>query len=537
MMVGPFAHTSPLEMIGGKRVAVIEFRPEPFTNFTDPENRAAFAAALEKVQAQLGREYPLIISGDRIMSREKFDSTNPSNPNEVIGRVSQADRSHYEQAMQAAQGAFERWGRTDPRERARVLLKAAAMLRRRKHEFSAWMVLEVGKTWPEADADTAEAIDFLEFYAREMIRITAQDRLTPVPGEDNDLVYLPMGVGAVIPPFNFPLAIACGMTVSAAVTGNTVMLKPAVPAPVIAYRLVELLEEAGMPPGVVNYIPSAGPEVGEWMVSDPKTRFVSFTGSRDVGVRIYAAASQVHPGQRWLKRVVAEMGGKDCIVVDADVNPAEAAMGIVQAAFGFGGQKCSACSKAIIHQDLYDQVLELAVDMAKRLQVGDPRNPDVDLGPVAGPKYYERILQYIEIGKREGRLVCGGGPLQSPSGGYFIAPTIFADVDPHARIGQEEIFGPVLAFHKAADFQTAIALANDTEYGLTGAVYSNDRAHLAYARREYMVGNLYLNRKCTGALVGVHPFGGFKMSGTDSKAGGHDYLTLFMQAKSISEKL
>lgn len=519
-------------------MAVIQFQPEPFTNFGIKENYEAFYAALERVQSQLGRTYPLIIGGDRIKSDAAFDSVNPANPSQVVGRVSSANRNHYEQAMQAAQSAFETWSRMEPKARARILLKAAAAMRRRKHEFSAWMVLEVGKSWPEADADTAEAIDFLDFYAREMLRLDSEHRLTTIPGEDNELIYEPMGVGAVIPPFNFALAICCGMTASAAVTGNTVLLKPAVPTPVIAYHMVELLEEAGMPPGVVNYIPSAGPEVGQWMVADPQTRFISFTGSRDVGVKIYEEAAKVRPGQRWLKRVIAEMGGKDCIVVDKDVDPEDAATGIVQAAFGFGGQKCSACSKAIIHQDLYDEVLRLVVEKTKALKVGDPRDPGIHVGPVAEKRYYERILEYIEIGKGEGRLMTGGGPLaNNPTAGYFIQPTVFADVDPHARIAQEEIFGPVVAFHKAPDFRTAIAIANDTEYGLTGAVYSRNRAHLEYARREYKVGNLYFNRKCTGALVGVHPFGGYKMSGTDSKAGGHDYLTLFMQAKSVSEKL
>lgn len=518
-------------------MAVIEYRPEPFTNFRKEENHRAFQAALDKVQGELGREYPLIISGDRIMNERKFDSTNPARPAEVIGRVSEAERSHFEQAMQAAQGAFESWSRMEAKVRARVLLKAAAILRRRKHEFSALLVLEVGKTWPEADADTAEAIDFLEFYAREMVRLDVQQRLTRMPGEDNELIYVPMGVGAVIPPFNFPLAIACGMAVSAIVAGNTVLLKPAVPAPVIGYRLVELLEEAGLPPGVINYLPSSGAEVGQWMVNDPRTRFISFTGSRDVGVKIYEAAAKVHPGQHHLKRVIAELGGKDCILVAEDADPVAAATGIVAAAFGYQGQKCSACSKAIIHERLYDQVLELAVKLTERLKLGDPRNPDVDMGPQAGQKYYDRILEYIEIGKSEGRLMTGGEPLQTESGGYFIKPTIFADVDPRARIAQEEIFGPVLAFHKVPDYRTGIAVANDTEYGLTGAVYTRSRENIEYARREYHVGNLYINRKCTGALVGVHPFGGFKMSGTDSKAGGHDYLTLFLQAKSVSESL
>ncbi|HYG57032.1 MAG TPA: L-glutamate gamma-semialdehyde dehydrogenase [Symbiobacteriaceae bacterium] len=518
-------------------MAVIEYQPERFTDFRTEENYRAFMAALEKVQGELGRAYPLIISGDRIMSEQQFDSTNPARPAQVIGRVAETGRNHYEQAMQAAQGAFESWSRMDAKARARVLLKAAANLRRRKHEFSALLVLEVGKTWPEADADTAEAIDFLEFYAREMVRLDLQQRLTRVPGEDNELMYVPLGVGAIIPPFNFPLAIACGMAASAIVAGNTVLLKPAVPAPVIGFRLVELLEEAGLPPGVVSYLPSSGPEVGKWMVSDARTRFISFTGSREVGVQIYEAAARVAAGQKHLKRVIAEMGGKDCIVVAEDADPMAAAAGIVASAFGYQGQKCSACSKAIIHETLYDQVLEMAVTLTDRLKVGDPIDLDVNMGPQAGKHYYDRVLKYIEIGKQEGRLVAGGGPLQTDSGGYFIRPTIFADVDPHARIAQEEIFGPVLAFHKVPDFRTGIAVANDTEYGLTGAVYTRNRAYIEYARREYHVGNLYINRKCTGALVGVHPFGGFKMSGTDSKAGGHDYLTLFVQAKSISEYL
>lgn len=520
-------------------MALEPFCPEPFLDFRQEEHARAFRRALEDVEGQLGRQYPLIISGDRILSERSFESVNPAHPQQVIGRVSEAGKAEFEQAMQAALGAFETWSRTDPRARARILLKAAALMRRRRHQFSALLVLEVGKTWPEADADTAEAIDFMDFYAREMVRLLDEDRLTPIRGEENELVYLPMGVGAVIPPFNFPLAIACGMTAAAIVTGNTVLLKPAVPAPVVAFKLVELLEEAGLPPGVVNYLPSSGPEVGQWMVADHRTRFVSFTGSRDVGVKIYEEAAKLRPGQKWLKRVIAEMGGKDAIVADRDADPLDVAMGLVQAAFGFGGQKCSAASRAIIHEAIYDKVLELTVELTRQLRVADPRDPEASLGPVAGPGYYQKILQYIEIGKGEGRLMCGGGPhpLAAQTGGYFVEPTIFADVDPHALIAQEEIFGPVLAFHKAPDFHTAIAMANDTDYGLTGAVYSRTREHLEYARREYMVGNLYFNRKCTGALVGVHPFGGFKLSGTDSKAGGHDYLVLFLQAKSVSEKL
>jgi 1-pyrroline-5-carboxylate dehydrogenase len=518
-------------------MSLLEYRPEPLTNFQDPVNAEAFRTALAKVAAELGRTYPLVINGERVMTDATFASINPARPSQVVGHVASAGKAEFERAMQAALAAFETWSRTEPATRARILLRAAAALRRRKHEFSAWLVYEVGKNWVEADADTAEAIDFLEFYAREMLRLAGPQPLTPSPGEENELRWIPLGVGAVIPPFNFALAITCGMTVSAAVTGNTVLLKPAIPAPVIAYKMMELLEEAGMPAGVVNYIPSAGAEVGQWMVADVRTRFVSFTGSREVGCKIWEEAAKVRPGQKWLKRVIAEMGGKDAIVVDVDADIEAAASGIVASAFGFSGQKCSACSRVIAHEGVYDELLAKVVAKTQALKVGDPTEQTTDVGPVAEQKYYEKVLSYLEIGKSEGKLVCGGEPVRTESGGYYIAPTIFADVDPNARIAKEEIFGPVVAFHKAPDFETAIAWANDTDYGLTGAVYSNTRAHLEYARREFHVGNLYLNRKCTGALVGVHPFGGFNMSGTDSKAGGHDYLIQFMQAKSIAEKL
>jgi 1-pyrroline-5-carboxylate dehydrogenase len=511
------------------------YRPEPLTNFADPREAQAFQAALEKVAAELGRTYPLIINGERVTTAETFASINPARPAQVVGHVASAGQAEFEAAMVAAQKAFETWSRTAPEARARILLRAAAKLRREKHYYSAWMVYEVGKTWVEADADTAEAIDFLEFYAREMFRLAGPQEVTNNPGEENMLQYIPLGVGAVIPPFNFALAITCGMTVSAAVTGNTVLLKPAIPAPVIAYKMMELLEESGMPAGVVNYIPSAGAEVGQLMVADIRTRFVSFTGSREVGCKIYEEAAKVRPGQKWLKRVIAEMGGKDAIVVDEGVDLDDAAAGIVASAFGFSGQKCSACSRVIAHEKVYDELLAKVVERTQKLVVGDPADPKTNVGPVAEKKYFEKIVSYLAVGKAEGRLVTGGEPVEL-EGGYYIAPTIYADVDPCSRISCEEIFGPIVAFHKAPDFKTAIAWANNTDYGLTGAVYSNNREHLEYARREFHVGNLYLNRKCTGALVGVHPFGGFNMSGTDSKAGGYDYLIQFMQGKSVAEK-
>ncbi|TCW38875.1 L-glutamate gamma-semialdehyde dehydrogenase [Laceyella sacchari] len=514
---------------------MIEYRNEPFTDFSQEANRRAFETALNKVKSELGKEYDIIIGGEHIKTDRKVKSINPSNVDEVIGIVSEANTELAEKAMQTALTAFESWKKVSPEARARVLFKAAAILRRKKHEFSAWMVLEAGKSWPEADADTAEAIDFMEFYGREMIRLSERQPLTPLPGEDNNLYYIPLGVGAIIPPWNFPLAITVGMTTAAVVAGNTVVLKPATPTNVIAYKFMEILKEAGLPDGVVNYVPGPGREVGEYFVTHPKTRFISFTGSREVGLRINELAAKTVPGQKWIKRVVAEMGGKDSIVVDSDCDIDLAVDSIVKSAFGFSGQKCSACSRAIIHQDVYDEVLEKVVAKTKELNVGEAQTLGIDLGPVVDDKAYNKILEYIEIGKQEGRLMAGGG--KAEGNGYFIQPTVFADVAPDARIAQEEIFGPVVAFIKAKDFEDALAIANNTDYGLTGAVISRNRMHLERAREEFFVGNLYFNRKCTGALVGVHPFGGFNMSGTDSKAGGRDYLLLFTQAKLVSEAL
>ncbi|GMA52302.1 1-pyrroline-5-carboxylate dehydrogenase [Alicyclobacillus contaminans] len=510
------------------------FQNEPFTNFSVPEHRADMLAALEKVKSELGREYPLYIGGKAIMTEQKQVSINPSQLDQVIGRVSQADQSLAEQAMQAALSAFESWKRKTFEERARYLFKAAAILRRRKHEFSAWMTYEAGKTWAEADADTAEAIDFLEFYGREAIRMGERQELVRIPGEDNEQYYIPLGVGIIIPPWNFPLAILTGMTVSAIVTGNTVVLKPATPTNVIGAKFMELMREAGVPDGVINFVPGAPEVIGDFLVDHPKTRFISFTGSRAVGCRIYERAAKVQPGQIWLKRVVAEMGGKDAIVVDNEADLDDAARQIVASAFNFAGQKCSAASRAIIHQDVYDEMLDRIVNLTKGLKVGPGMDESSHVGPVIDEKAYNKVLSYIEIGKQDGRLLVGGG--KAEGNGYYIQPTVFADVEPTARISQEEIFGPVLAVTKAKDFEEAIRFANNTEYGLTGSVFSRNRDHLEYARQEFHVGNLYFNRKSTGALVGVHPFGGFNMSGTDSKAGGFDLLLQFTQAKVVSEK-
>jgi 1-pyrroline-5-carboxylate dehydrogenase len=513
-----------------------EFRNEPLTDFTKDENAAAMRAALEKVSSELGREYPLVIGGERIKTGNTLETLNPANRTQVVGKFHKATKELANKAVETAYETFQTWQTVPAAERAKLLFRVAELMRQRKHELSAWMIYEVAKTWPEADGDTAEAIDFCEFYAREMLRYAGEQPLTKISGEENHLEYLPLGVGAVIPPWNFPGAIMAGMTAAAIVTGNTVVLKPSSDAPTIAYKFFELLEEAGMPPGVVNFMTGSGAEVGDLIVDHARTRFIAFTGSKEVGLRINQRAAKVHDGQLWIKRVIAEMGGKDAIIVADDANIDEAATGVVQSAFGFQGQKCSACSRAIIDARVYDPVVQKIAERTNKIKLGDPTDDATTMSAVINEKAFKSINSYIEKGKAEGgRLVAGGG--SDGEQGFFIEPTVIADVKPGATIEQEEIFGPLLAVIKANDYHHALQIANDTQFGLTGAVYSTDEAKLDRARREFHVGNLYFNRKCTGALVGVHPFGGFNMSGTDSKAGGRDYLLLFMQAKVSSAKV
>ncbi|MEK9199208.1 L-glutamate gamma-semialdehyde dehydrogenase [Ureibacillus sp. FSL E2-3493] len=515
---------------------MIPYKSEPLTDFSVEANRQAYLEALKKVESELGQDYPLIIGGERITTEQKITSYNPANKTEVVGTVSKANQELAEKAMQVADSTFNTWKKVDPVVRAEVLFKAAAIVRRRKYELCAWLTKEAGKPWAQADGDIAEGIDFLEYYGRQMLAIKDGQLLNENPGQINKYSYIPLGVGVVISPWNFPFAIMAGTTIAAAVTGNTVLLKPASTTPVIAYKFMEILEEAGMPAGVVNYIPGSGAEVGDYLVDHPRTRFISFTGSRDVGLRINQRASVLNEGQIWIKRVIAEMGGKDTIVVDDDADLELAAQSIVTSAFGFSGQKCSACSRAVVVGDqAYEKVLNRVVELTNELIVGDPTNEETFVGPVNDSGAFKKIAEYIEIGKGEGRLVAGGN--YDDSKGYFIHPTVFSDVDPQARIMQEEIFGPVLAMTKAKDFDEAIDIANNTVYGLTGAVISNNRFHLEKAREDFHVGNLYFNRGCTAATVGYQPFGGFNMSGTDSKAGGPDYLQLHMQAKTVSETL
>ena len=512
-----------------------EFRNEPLTDFSKPENRQAMQAALAKVASELGREYPPLIGGQRVRTGNRLESKNPSHPAQVVGRHTTADAELAREAVAAAHEYFPVWSSRPAEERVEILLKTAGTLRSRKHEFSAWMVYEVGKTWPEADADTAEAIDFCEFYAREALRLSGPHPLTPLPGERNELRYLPLGAGVIIPPWNFPLAITVGMTTAALVAGNTVVLKPSSDSPTVAAQFVEALLAAGCPPEAISFVPGSGSSIGDALVEHPLTRFVAFTGSKQVGLRINELAAKAQPGQRWIKRVVAEMGGKDAIVVDADSDVDKAVDGVLASAFGYQGQKCSACSRAIVASAVYDQFVERLADKAKRLAVGPSEDPGNYMGPVVNERALNSILGYIETGRKEGKIVAGGA--RAAGDGYFVQPTVIADVDHKARIFQEEIFGPVLAVTRARDFEHALELANDSEYGLTGAVFTNNREKLKKAGDRFFVGNLYLNRKCTGAMVGVHPFGGFNMSGTDSKAGGRDYLLLFTQAKVISERL
>jgi 1-pyrroline-5-carboxylate dehydrogenase len=518
------------------RSALTPFKNEPFVDFSLPENKRAMEAALARVQSELGREYEMIVAGRRVKTEGKIHSVNPARPEQVVGITQRAEAEHAEAAMQAALAAFPAWSGTSVAERAALLFRAAGIIREHKFEFCAWLVFEVGKNWSEADADVGETIDFLEFYGREALRLDQAKTPIQYPGERNKLRYIPLGVGAVISPWNFPFAIMAGMTSAAIACGNTVVLKPSVDAPIIAARFVAILEQAGLPAGVVNFCPGEGPGFGSAIVEHPQTRFIAFTGSKAVGLEIHERAAKTQPGQIFIKRTILEMGGKDSIIVDADCDLDAAIEGVIASAFGFNGQKCSACSRAIVDASIYDTFCSRLEARVKTIQTGVPKD-NVYTGPVISERAMKKVLSYIDIGATEGRLLNGGRAIKTAEGGYYIAPTVFADVAPTARIAQEEIFGPVLAVIKSTSFEEALKIANNTEYGLTGAVYSNSREKLDRAASEFHVGNLYFNRKCTGAMVGAHPFGGFNMSGTDSKAGGPDYLLLFTQAKSIAEKI
>jgi len=512
------------------------FRNEPPVDFSREDNARKMRAAIEKVRGQLGREYDLIIGGKHVKTAEKIKSLNPAKPSQIVGIHQKAGKEHVEPAMSAALKAFESWRQSSFEERASLLFRVADLLRERKYEFMAWLVFEVSKNWAEADGDIAETIDFCELYAREALRLAKAEPVVQLPGERDHLFYIPLGVGAVIPPWNFPCAIMAGMTLASIVCGNTVILKPSSDSPTIAAKFIELLEEAGVPEGVVNFCPGAGGSFGDAVVSHPKTRYIAFTGSREVGLHINKSAATQAPGQIWIKRTILEMGGKDAIIVDADTDLDVAVEGVAQAAFGFQGQKCSACSRAIVDERVYDKFLEMLKSRVEKFTIGDPAD-NFNMGAVINEGSMKTIMEYIEAGKRDGRLLTGGGRATNAGEGYFLQPTVFADIPPKSKLEQEEIFGPVLAVIKAKNFEHALEIANDTEFGLTGAVYTKSRDKIERAFRDFHVGNLYINRKCTGAIAGAHPFGGFNMSGTDSKSGGPDYLYLFSQGKSVGEKV
>ncbi len=512
-----------------------EFRNEPLTDFSKPETRKAQEEALARARAAMGREYPLVIGGKEVKAGATFNSTNPANRDEVVGVFQKADAKLAVEALENGWKAFETWKRTGPEERAQLAFKAAEIMRRRKLEVNAWMMLEAGKTWVEADADTAEAIDFLEFYGREALRYGAEQPVTPVPGEKNRLDYIPLGVGLAIPPWNFPMAILTGLTSAPWIAGNCVVLKPASATPMMGWLYMDIIREAGVPAGVVNYLSGPGAIAGDVLVQHPRTRFIGFTGSKEVGLGINRKAAEHHPGQLWIKRVVVEMGGKDAIIVDEETDLDAAAQGVMASAFGYQGQKCSACSRAVVEEKVYDAFVDKLLAKVRGIKQGDPTDFANYMGPVIDRNAFEKIMSYMEPGKKEGKLVAGGEG--DSSKGWFIQPTVFKDVPPDGKLAQEEIFGPILAVIKAKDWRDAIRIGNNTEYGLTGAVYTDNPRKQEEALRDFHVGNLYINRKCTGALVGGQPFGGFNMSGTDSKAGGRDYLLLFLQAKSTSQKV
>ncbi len=514
-------------------------KPAPFKNeqildFSKPVNFNSQKEAIAKLRKKLGKTHEIVIGEKKYKTKHTFNSINPSNKDEVLAVFYKGTTELAGKAVETAHDTFKEWQYSPVEKRADILFSAAEIIKRRRFEVNAYLILEAGKNYAEADADTAETIDFLNFYAREALRYAGRQPVVPFKGEKNELVYIPLGVCAVIPPWNFPLAILGGMTSAAIVAGNTVVLKPSSDTPLIGKLFYDIMVEAGLPAGVLNFLPGSGGEVGDTLVAHPKTRFIAFTGSMEVGIHINELAAKVQPGQIWLKRVIAEMGGKDSIIIDADCDLDAAVDSVTAAAFGFQGQKCSACSRAIVDKAVYNEFVKKLKAKVETLQVG-PADENFAIGPVINESAMKGILDYMEFGGKEGKLLCGG--FKAEGNGFFLEPTVFIDIAPNAKLSLEEIFGPVLSVIKSKNFDDALKIANNTMFGLTGSLYTNDRAKIDRAKKELLIGNLYFNRKCTGALVGVHPFGGFNMSGTDSKAGGRDYLLLFTQAKLMSEKI
>jgi 1-pyrroline-5-carboxylate dehydrogenase len=512
----------------------LPYANEPIETFASPEMQSTMRLALDAVRRDFGKTYPLVIGGKAILTESTLASTNPSAPSEVVGFTARATSAHVDAALEAAWSAFESWRRWKQEDRSRLMLKAAQIMRTRKRELEAWLVYEIGKNYIEASAEVAEMIDFTEYYARQALKHTGPlGSLIHFAGEENESFYMPLGAGVTIGPWNFPMALMTGMCVGAIVVGNTIVAKPAEDTIVSVSKVVDIFTEAGLPPGVLNYLPGVGSEVGAYLVEHPRTRFINFTGSLATGKRINESAARVVDGQRWIKRVFLELGGKDPILVDETADLSAAALGVVQSAFGYQGQKCSACSRLIVVSSVYERLLEEIVERAKKLTV-DAAEKNPDLGPVCNRAADAKIKSYLEVGKTGGKLLLGGRRLEGE--GFFFEPTVFGDIRPKDRMAQEEVFGPVVSAIRVENFEEGLKVVNDTVYGLTGALYSRDRVRIERARRDFHVGNFYINRKCTGALVGVQPFGGFNLSGTDTKTGGPDYLLQFLQMKAVAER-
>ena len=515
--------------------AVKPYAPEPYSDFSQEEPRSAYSAAVERVAAALPGSAPVIIAGAARETETTIESVNPARPESLVANAGSADATDAAAAVDAAWAAFEDWSRTPATERAAVVHRIGDEMADRLFDFAAWMTLEAGKNFAESEADTAEAIDFCRYYAHQALEMDEPVPVYDYPGETNVSFLRPLGAGVVIPPWNFPLAILAGMAVGPVAAGNTVVLKPASNTPMIGAMFMDAVQAAGVPPGAINFLPGAGGTIGDALVDNPRTRFINFTGSKEVGLRIAGRAASVQSGQRWMKRSYMEMGGKDALIVDETADLDAAAADAVRSAYGYQGQKCSACSRLIIVEAVYDEVLDRVLDLTAQLSVGDPVDNHA-VGPVISAAQHRSILDEIEMGRGEAALVVGGSAIDL-DGGYYIEPTIFADVAPNSRLAQHEIFGPVLSVIRAADFDDALAIANGTEFGLTGGLYSTSEENIDRAERDFNVGNLYVNRKITGALVGIQPFGGFNMSGSNAKAGGPDYLRLFMEMKSVTRRL
>jgi len=513
------------------------FKNEPLLDFSQEEVRQLFKEALRHIKSLSPLHVPLIIGGEHYRGEIKKESINPADTKEVLGVIAQAGREEVELAMSCAQNVWEnKWRFVPYKQRAEYLLRAADIMRRHRYELAAWMVLEAGKNWYEADADVVEAIDFLRYYAYEMLRLGEARKTQNIAGEDNFYGYKSLGVGVVISPWNFPLAITAGMTAAAIVAGNTVLLKPSSQTPVIAYMLFQAFRRAGLPDGVLNFVPGAGSEIGDLLVRHENTKFVAFTGSMETGLRIQKVASQAAYEQRNnVRKLILEMGGKNAIIIDETADLDKAVNGVMQSAFGYQGQKCSACSRAIVLEGVYEDFVKRLKEAASDLRIGPPENPANFMGPVIDDKAFGSIKEYIEIGKKEAKVLLEVRISEDLKKGYFIGPVIFKDVLPDARIAQEEIFGPVLSVIKARDFEEALKIANGTKYALTGGLYSENLERIEAAKERFDVGNFYINRKITGAIVGRQPFGGHKMSGIGSKAGGPDYLKQFMVSVNVCE--